>query len=79
MSNVNVLLIIEDKVYNFNVHYRTFIKLLEKNFEPVKSLPSKYLDSGFVVVDMNKKMILESQTAIDINQLVGKKFEVIGV
>ena len=79
MSNVNVLLIIEDKVYNFSVHYRTFINLIEKNFEPMKSLPSKYLDSGFVVVDMNKKMILESQTAIDVNRLVGKKFEVIGV
>lgn len=79
MSNVNVMLIIENKVYNFNVHYRTFIKLLEKNFEQVKSLPSKYLDSGFVVVDMNKRLIVECQSCVDINKLAGKRFEVIGV
>ncbi len=79
MSNVNVLLIIEDKVYNLNVHYRTLIKLLEKNFEPVKSLPSKYVDSGYVMIDMNKKLIIDSQSAVDINQLVGRRFEVISI
>lgn len=79
MSNINLLIIIDDKVYNFSVHYRTFEKLMENNFSCIKSFNCKYLDSGYAVVDLNKKIILDCQDAIDTNKLVGRRFEVLRV
>ena len=66
----------DEKIYYFSIHHRTLIKLLERNFEQIKEAKSNYFDAGYAVIDLNKKTIIDSQIAIDIEKFTGKRFEI---
>ncbi len=75
MSQVNVVIVHKQKIYTASLHYSELVKLLERGV--VKDLPSlpvmKYLDAGYLVIDLNKNLVLSSQDAIDVNKYVKKK------
>jgi hypothetical protein len=74
MSYVHVLIAKDDRLYLLNVHYRTAMKLLEKGAEKVLPLlKHSFLDSGYLVVDLNRDLIVNGQTAFPLSKVLGKK------
>jgi len=81
MSNVNLLVIKNENVYFLSIHYRTLINLLDNNFNKFFELIKRktYLDSGFVIVDLNKEIIINSQNAFDIYSSKNKRLKIINI
>jgi len=71
MSYVHLIIAKDDNIYFVNVHYRTAMKLLEKGFDSVLPLlKARFLDAGYLVVDLNGHVIVNGQSAFPINRLV---------
>lgn len=69
MSNVNLIIIKDDKMYFISDHFSKIKKLTGR-------LKSKsFLDAGYIILDYNNNVILNSQSAFDVNGLK-KDFEV---
>lgn len=69
MSYVHILVVKDDCLYPMHLHYRNAISLFEKGFE--RALPllhHRFLDSGYVVVDLNKKLIVNCQSAFPVGR-----------
>ena len=74
MSYVHMLIIKDDCVYSINVHYRTAMKLLEKGMDNVLPLlKSRFLDAGYLVLDLNRKVLVNGQHAFSVGKILGKK------
>jgi len=74
MSYVHLLIIKDDCVYLASVHYRTAMKLLEKGVDSVLPLlKSRFLDAGYIVLDVNRQVIVNGQNAFPIGKVIGKK------
>ena len=74
MSYVHLLIVKDDCVYLASVHYRTAMKLLEKGVEQVLPLlKHRFLDAGYLVLDLNKKVIVNGQSAFPVTKALGKK------
>lgn len=61
-------------MYLASMHYRSAMKLLQKG--PEKVLPllkSRFLDAGYIVLDMNRKVIVNGQSAFPIGKVLSKK------
>ncbi len=74
MSYVHLFIIKDDCVYLASMHYRSAMKLLQKG--PEKVLPllkSRFLDAGYIVLDMNRKVIVNGQSAFPIGKVLSKK------
>ena len=63
MSFVNIFIIKDDNVYFISTHYKNAIKVLNRPENILPCLRSKFLDAGYIVVDLNKKLIVNSQSA----------------
>ncbi len=64
----------DDCIYLVSVHYRTAMKLLENGVEGVLPLlKSRFLDSGYLVIDLNKQVIINGQSAFPVGKSLGKK------
>ena len=77
MSNVHLFVIKDDCLYVFDGHYRAIKRILENGVE--KALPKlkpRFVDAGYIVVDLNKKKIVNGQEAFTL-PLVKKGFEVL--
>lgn len=73
MSNVHLFVVKDDCVYLLNVHYRTAKRLLESGVEKVlPKLRPRFLDAGYIVVDLNKKILVNGQNGFAM-PLVNKK------
>ena len=81
MSYVNLFIVKDDCVYFVSVHYRTAMKLLGGGIDrALPLLKSKFLDAGYLVIDANKKIIINGQSAFSIAKAIGKqKLEVFEV
>ena len=67
MSYVHLVVAKDDKIYFVNVHYRTAIRLLEKGLnEALPFLQHRFLDAGYIVVDLNKKVVFNGQAAFPV-------------
>ncbi len=74
MSYVHLLIIKDDCIYLSSVHYRTAMKLLEKGAENILPLlKSRFLDAGYIVLDINRQVIVNGQSAFPIAKVLGKK------
>ena len=79
MSYVQLLIIKDDCVYLVSVPYRSAMKVLENGIEKLTPmLKSRFLDAGYVVVDCNKKVIINGQFAFPIGKTL-KGFDVFEV
>ncbi len=64
MSFVHLVIVHKNTVYQLNVHYRTALRLLKQGPEEFfRFLPGKYRDAGYLVVDYDKKMLINGQEA----------------
>ncbi len=81
MSNVNLLIINNENVYFLSIHYKTLIWLLENDFNKILEVLKRktYLDAGFIVLDNNQKLIINSQNAFDIYSIKQKRFNVVNI
>ena len=69
MSYVHLLIIKDDNVYLVSVHYRTAMKLVEKGVDKILPLlKSRYLDAGYLVLDLNKRVIVNGQNAFPVQK-----------
>ncbi len=70
MSYVHLFIVKDDCVYIVNTHYRSAMKLLEKGVDGVLPLlKSRFLDSGYLVVDLNRKVVVNGQSAFPVGKL----------
>ena len=80
MSYVNVLITKDDCVYFLNAPYRTILALLDGDPEVLLAkLNSRFLDAGYMVLDLNKKVIVNGQSAFPPSRILTKKYFVIDV
>lgn len=71
MSYIHLLIIKDDCVYPVNVHYRTVMSLFDKGVErALPLLKHRFLDSGYLVVDINKKLVVNGQSAFPVNRVI---------
>jgi len=78
MSFVHVFIIRGDKVYQVFVHWRTVENLLKTGVD--NALPfmrSSFLDSGYVVFDCNKNIVVNGQNASSLKEIRKKNLFVI--
>lgn len=68
MSYVNIVIAKDDRIYFVSLPRRSAQKFVD-NFEHLlSSLNSNFLDSGFVMIDANRKVILNSQSAFHLKK-----------
>jgi len=72
MSYVHLIITKDDNIYFVNVHYRTAMKLLEHPERVLSLLKPRFLDAGYLVVDLNRQVIVNGQSAFPINKVVKK-------
>lgn len=63
MSFVHLLIIHQGTVYQLNVHYRTALRLLEQGPSAFRFVPGKYRDAGYLIIDYDKKTVVNGQEA----------------
>jgi hypothetical protein len=66
MSLVHVIVIKKNNIYFETMHFRSAKQIVESKriILPFKS--SKFLDAGYIVIDVDKKQIINSQCAFNI-------------
>ncbi len=72
MSNVTLIIVSNDDMHAVTAHWREIKALLEKKPMPVRHS----VDAGYIVLDLNKKVIINSQSAFAITP---RGFEVMDV
>jgi len=78
MSFVHVFIIKDDKLYRAFVHYKTAQNLLVKGVDSVLPLlRSSFLDSGYLIFDCNKNLVINSQNASSLKEIRKKDLFVI--
>jgi hypothetical protein len=77
MSFVHLTIVRRNTVYQLNVHYRTALRILEQGPDALKSLPGKYRDAGWLVIDYDKKKIVSGQDAFAVQNRAA--FEILEV
>lgn len=63
MSLVNVLIVRDDCLYFVRVHRRELQGVLENPQKAVRLCRPVFLDAGYVVLDLNRKALINSQGA----------------
>jgi len=77
MSFVHLTIVHKNTIYHLNVHYRTALRILEQGPAVVRFLPGKYRDAGWLVIDYDKKRIVNGQDAFAVQN--NKEFEIVEV
>lgn len=72
MSNVTLIIISNDDIHSVTAHWREIKALLAKKPAPLNS----NIDAAYILLDLNKKVIINSQDAFAIEL---KGFEMISV
>ncbi len=68
MSYVNVIIVRDDCVYFAGMHYRSVKSALETGVEGILPLlNSRFLDAGYVVLDLNRRVVINGQSAFSIS------------
>ena len=70
---MHLFIVKDDCVYMVNVHYRSAMRLLENVEKVLPLLQSRFLDSGYLVVDLNRKIVINGQTAFPVGKIIGKR------
>lgn len=69
MSFVNVFLVKDDSLYFVRVHYRELKVLMQKPREYIRKLQPKFLDAGYVILDLNRKVIFDGQLGCQLREI----------
>lgn len=72
MSFIHLIIVHKNTVYQLNVHYRTALRLLEQGAgDSFRFLPGKYRDAGYLIVDYDKKVLINGQEAFTVPPKAG--------
>ena len=64
MSTVHLFIISDDCLYTVDGHYRAIKQILEEGVEKfLPQLKPQFLDAGYIVVDLNRKQMVNGQEA----------------
>jgi hypothetical protein len=74
MSEITVVLIEDNEVFFVKAHYRFIIDLINSNFKKTLELKQKKqkLDAGYLLIDLDKKLMLDCQSGFSIEHLKPK-------
>ena len=72
MSYVHLFIVKDDCIYLVNTHYRSAVRLLNGIDKFIPLLKSRFLDSGYLVVDLNRKVVINGQSAFPVGKALGK-------
>lgn len=76
MSTVHLIVIKDDCFYVVDGHYRAIRGILDAGVEKIlPQLKPRFLDAGYILVDLNRKHIVNGQEAFAL-PLLKNKFEV---
>ena len=76
MSTVHLFIIKDDCLYVVDGHYRAIRGILESGVEKLlPQLKPRFVDAGYILVDLNRKQIVNGQEAF-VLPLLKKNFEV---
>lgn len=64
MSFVNVIFVKNRKIKIFREHFRKVIEILEN-----KTQPTLFLDGGYIVIDFDRKIILDCQDCFSLTDI----------
>ena len=77
MSTAHLFIIKDDRLYIMDGHYRAIRSILESGVEKLlPQLKPKFVDAGYILVDLNRKRIVNGQEAFSLPPLK-KNFEVL--
>jgi hypothetical protein len=77
MSFVHALIVKDDRLYVMNMHYRTAMRLLEGRVESVLPLlKHRFLDAGYLVIDLNKRVVVNGQFAFPMSRMANSMYVV---
>lgn len=68
MSYTILILIKNKQLQTINTHYKIIKKITENNnfeIQPVKTTNTTKLDTGYILLDYDKKIIINAQNAFD--------------
>ncbi len=68
MSEVQLILIKSNKIVCIKDHYRA-VKEILSNLEAVNNLSSQELDAGYILVDFDRRLVLNCQEAFSANEI----------
>lgn len=72
MSEVHFIVVKGKNIYCMRMHYRKIKEMLECP-EKINLKKAHYLDAGYILLDLNKKIIINEQSAFAIPE---KKFNI---
>ena len=71
MSFVHILVVKDDCLYPMHLHYRNAIDLFQRGVDSVLPLLNhRFLDGGYIVVDLNKKLVINNQSSFKLGCFV---------
>lgn len=71
MSYIYLIIVSENKVCHFSVHYRTAMKLLDNGIlNTIKLLKDKkFVDAGYLLIDFDRNQIINAQNAFPLRTI----------
>lgn len=63
MSFVQVVVVKDEQCYVASMHFRAAMKLIQGDLSVLDSLKSKFVDAGYLIVDLNRKLLVNGQGA----------------
>lgn len=63
MSFVQVVVVKGKECYVASMHFRAAMKLVKGDLSVLNTLRSKFVDAGYLVVDLNRKVLVNGQAA----------------
>ena len=70
MSTVHAVIIKDKKIQYATKHYRKIMEMLNTS----KLTPRKMLDAGYILIDLDKKILLNCQNAFSLHDLDEKEW-----
>ncbi len=70
MSEITVIFIEGNEISFLKAHYRKVMDIVNNNFKPLRKLEKKEkLDAGYLLIDLDKKLMLDCQSGFSIEHL----------
>ena len=77
MSYVNILIAKDDNLYLVSLPFRKAQNFLENGESMLPLLNPLFLDAGYIVLDFNRKALLNCQSAFPIGKPLREEFDVL--
>jgi hypothetical protein len=69
MSEVVVIIVKDCEISSEKMHYRDAMSLLESNLRKIKQKDSQKLDAGYLIIDVDRQIMLDCQSGFSLEHL----------